>query len=212
MAAVSALLEKISHGSHEAFTEEIKDRKGIKKILKQGSIRIGTYDYYFIWGVTPSIDDIKDLTRRIDETLAATVPTRYTITTTELPGELTDFDLREDSALSLLKFFGPSIIKAIEKMEESTDEIPEIFPVGSLGEGITMIGEFDFSFTWGRYPNVEMIKQVIDKVDDLLTDTGASYTITTFGKMKKADKQSEDAYQQAIRKTQQEKVLYGHRK
>jgi len=203
-------LEKVI-GSHEVLAEEVKDKKGIKKLLKQGSERIGTYDYHFTWRDDPSIDDIKDLIKSIDDTLKTT-GTRYTITTTESTGELTDFDLREDSAISALKFYGPSILKAIEVLEKNTDEIPGIFSAGSLGRGATSIGEFDFSFIWGMYPSIEMIKQVIEMVDRSLAETGAIYTITTFGKMKKTSKQGEDKYKQAIRKTAQERVLSSHRK
>ncbi|MFW9991012.1 MAG: hypothetical protein ACFFD4_03020 [Candidatus Odinarchaeota archaeon] len=206
-------LEKISHGSHEAFTEEVKDKKEVRKLLRQGSTKIGTYDYHFTWIDTPSMDDIKELIRRIDEKLIGT-SVRYTITTTELPGELTEFDMRENSAISVLKFVGPSIYKAIEKIEGKLDEIPEIFASRPeiLGKGTTKIGEFDFSFSWGMYPTVDMIKQVIVELDDLLDDTGVNYTITTFGKMKKADKESEDAYRQAIRKKAHKLILQDARK
>ncbi|MHA1448014.1 MAG: hypothetical protein ACTSP4_01180 [Candidatus Hodarchaeales archaeon] len=202
--------EDLVRGSHVTLTEEISSKKGVLKFLKRGKTKVGTYDYSFFWQEPPSFEDIKSLIGKIDDKLVRT-KARYTITTTEIPGELTDFDLREDSAVSVVKFIGPSILKAITKLDEESDNIPEIITSKSLGKGIITIGEFDYSWSWGRYPTVDDIRQVIAKIDTILQDTGVNYTITTLGKMKREEKVPEEAFQKAYRKSIGKKVLKDHR-
>ena len=202
--------EELVRGRRTPLTEEIKSKTSILKVLKRGKTKVGAYDYTFYWHEQPTVDDIKNLIGKIDEKLVNT-KAHYSITTTEIPGELTDFDLREDSAVSVVKFMGPNILKAIEKLNQETNSIPEIIPSKSLEKGILIIGEFDYSWFWGRYPTVDDIKQVIEKIDKILEDTGVCYTITTLGRMKREEKIPEEVYKKAYRKSIGKKVLKDHR-
>jgi len=56
------------------------DRDRCDTIISKSGERLGEYDFFFEWFKDPTMDELNDLIRRIDEALKP-LGTRYTITT-----------------------------------------------------------------------------------------------------------------------------------
>jgi hypothetical protein len=78
------------------------------------------------------------------------------------------------------------LVSADEDHESSVMEVPW-FPEGlSSAEKVKLIsrssqvlGDYDFFFEWGVEPTVEQTHELIQKIDEALTDCKCMYTITT---------------------------------
>lgn len=153
------------------------------RVFSSGKPVIGTYDFVFEWVSKPTITELLELVSLIDESLTG-LKTRYTIITTNKK-EIVDINniLRSfpDVAHSFFKFYGPSISKAIEAMNNLTQKIPLLLKETLDDQSLTLIGEFDYSIRWVRYPSTDEIVSVLKEVDTVLTPSGVWYTVTTKG-------------------------------
>ncbi|MHA2233377.1 MAG: hypothetical protein ACXAB4_12915 [Candidatus Hodarchaeales archaeon] len=137
---------------------------------------IGDYDYELNWHEDPQVEEMMELVKRIDEKLAA-IGTRYTITSVKKELEPLPTDL-QDQVVSYIKFYGPSISKALDAVHNAVANLPEMAH-GDILEGETTIGLFDYAFVWNMSPRTDQIRKVIRTIDEAITPTGARYTITT---------------------------------
>ncbi|UCE12881.1 MAG: hypothetical protein JSV04_11895 [Candidatus Heimdallarchaeota archaeon] len=155
------------------------------KVFSSGKPVIGTYDFVFEWTSEPTIVELLKLVSLIDSSLTG-LKTRYTIITTNEKAT-TDIDeiLKSfpDVAHSFFKFYGPSISKAVEAMNTLTRKIPILLKETLDDHSLTLIGEFDYSIRWVRYPSADEIVSVLKEVDTVLTPSGVWYTVTTKGHM-----------------------------
>jgi len=55
-------------------------RERCEKIISRSGASLGEYDFYFEWVTEPTMEQVKDLIRRIDEALSS-LGCKYTITT-----------------------------------------------------------------------------------------------------------------------------------
>jgi hypothetical protein len=65
----------------------------------------------------------------------------------------------------------------IEHMQRTYVDCYE--PVKLISESQQMLGEHDFFFEWVEDPSMKKIENLIEKIDEALSDTGCRYTITT---------------------------------
>ena len=137
-------------------------------------------DYKIWWETTPSFDLPLQLCKYLDEILVPCV-CRYSISTTipKDPGVLQR--LRKESSsdnYSFLKFFGPKIYSAINKLNNYVGDIPGIKAVKGI-----LLGEYDYAFEWLRLPEVSDITRFLESIDQLLADTEVIYQIATITKL-----------------------------
>jgi hypothetical protein len=70
-----------------------------------------------------------------------------------------------NSAMSINTYF------SADMSEERCDKI-----ISKSGESL---GEYDFYFEWFQDPSMNDVMMLVEKVDEVVSETGASYTITT---------------------------------
>jgi hypothetical protein len=137
---------------------------------------IGDFDFAFSWHADPTIDDMIEFVKHIDEKLEP-IKTRYTITSIPEEVKMTTTEF-EDQVVSYIKFYGPSISKAIKTVRDMLMNLPEIAE-GDILPGEATIGLFDFCFKWNFPPRIDQIRKIIRVIDKAIAPTGARYTITT---------------------------------
>lgn len=71
----------------------------------------------------------------------------------------------QDDALNISSYFDAKM------SEERCDKI-----ISKSGE---RLGEYDFFFEWFKKPSMEDIMMLIEKIDKVVLETGANYSITT---------------------------------
>ncbi len=150
----------------------------LKKILG-GEQYIGPFDYVVSWkGDSVDLNLIMELIEILDH-ITKEKGTRYSITS--ISKKVQENNKKAQSrkklpAVTFLKFLGPSIKAAVEKLDEFSKEIPlEV----NLESGAAQIGEYDYQFIWTFYPTMGDIKELMQKIDAVLQDTGVLYQITT---------------------------------
>ena len=91
--------------------------------------------------------------------------------------------VKEPSAQSKIKIYGPPIAKALAELERIAKELPAIseglIARGMIPSGMTVMGDFDFVFYWAKKPDASQLRQLIVKIDYTLKDMDCRYTITT---------------------------------
>ena len=105
------------------------------------------------------------------------VGTRYTINSVPDEPDIIPSDL-EDQVVSYVKYYGPSLSKALDAVYEAVLDLPEIKKGDIFSSEIT-IGPYDYAFAWNRSPRVEQIRRVVKTIDQAIQPTGVRYTITT---------------------------------
>lgn len=180
--------DRIISGRQKALSES-QARKGLlSRIFGTGKTVIGTWDFSFEWkNDQPDVFTVLDLIKELDELLQDT-GVRYSITTLDDPTKAELFeskvqvprDIQGDFAVSYLKFWGPSISKAVDKIGMIVKEEARISEARILGDDSgPRLGHHDYAVFWSQVPLLEDIRGLISKIDQLLQDTGVYYTITT---------------------------------
>ena len=100
---------------------------------------------------------------------------------------------------SYIKLYGPSISKALEKLEDLVEKnklagketispdqsAVKTEPIWARTGDVLFekcratCGTYDFIIDWRRQPTVAQIKELIKEIDKALEGTGCRYTITT---------------------------------
>lgn len=161
----------------EEVTGGTKLRQEEKKIsfmdrIRKADVSVGEADFIFEWHEDPEVERILQLIRAVDEQLGE-LKTRYTITTDVVGTDAMSTGIQGDLSVTFVKFMGPPIALAIERMAEREPGITKI-----TERGISK-GKYDFYFTWKHPPSKDEIYQLITYLEESLGDTGVMFTTTT---------------------------------
>jgi hypothetical protein len=161
-------------------TKKLRDSGPRKEevFIKSSSISIGKYDYRYEWFEAPDIDKVLSLILKIDERLKTT-RLKYEVTTVEIGKEDVKGLLKTGKTVSYIKFMGPGIFEALDKMGKFNLDVID-------SHGLAM-GWFDYYLLWNETPTSQAIinlSSTIDSVLDEIKDYNVLYNITTIDVMK----------------------------
>ncbi len=176
--------ELVQHKSYLPLLESSQDEDHLK-ILQQGHLLIGSYDFIFSWKQVPSSEEIDDLVAEIDASFKD-LAVHYTIVT--VPDEKTspetylklpnEWNLKDIEAISYLTVYGPPLLEILKKLEDISDVIVKEGKLPLMG-GSKVIGRFDFAFAWKEKPSPPQILRLTTLLDDTFQEKNALYSIDT---------------------------------
>ena len=84
---------------------------------------------------------------------------------------------------SLIKLYGPPIEEAFIRLTKLAEDLPEVTE-GRLTNKVIprtglVIGPYDMEFEWAVKPDEKMIRLLIFNIDEVLSEIGCRYRITT---------------------------------
>ena len=150
--------------------------------IKSSSVVIGKYDFSFNWHEEPTIDRVLNLIKKIDHRLLET-RVRYEASTLQIGEEDEEKLIETGYSVSYVKFTGPGIYYALEKMSEI--DLPQIDTHGLA------LSQFDYFFSWNKSPSNDEIVMLIKLIEELLEkveDFPVLYNVTTKDSTKKRAK------------------------
>ncbi len=182
---LSIIHEELVHQkSYLPLLEPSKDEDHLR-ILQQGHVFVGSYDFVFTWKESPSEKDINALITEIDASFKD-VSARYTITT--VPDESTSpetyvkipEDWNEDSiqAISYLTVFGPPLLDVLTELENMAKHVASEQSL-PIEDGRMIIGRYDFAFAWKKQPTTEEVLKLTQLLDEVFQPRKAMYSIDT---------------------------------
>ncbi|OLS16520.1 MAG: hypothetical protein HeimC3_54630 [Candidatus Heimdallarchaeota archaeon LC_3] len=156
------ILEEISTKFSElSGSASLREDKSSKKVarIKSSSVVIGNYDFSFDWHTEPTIDRVLNLIKEIDLKLLKT-KVRYEASTIKIGEEEQEKLIETGYSVSYVKFTGPGIYYALEKM--ISIDLPQIDTHGLV------LSQFDYFFSWNKTPSNEEIMKLIKLIEELL--------------------------------------------
>ncbi len=141
-------------------------------------------DYEFVWEGVPTNEETLDFIELLDKLILECHPTKYTITT-RIPDSdplLSRFDSPEVTgiAYTFLRIYGPSLNQAIRHLNEKiTERIKGIKSTTGV-----LLGAKDYAIEWLHIPSVNDIIALLTEIDNVLSETGCVYKVSTKSKLK----------------------------
>lgn len=141
-------------------------------------------DYEFVWEGVPTNEETLDFIELLDKLILECHPTKYTITTLlpESDPLLTRFDSPEVTgiAYTFLRIYGPSLNQAIRRLNDKiTGRIKGIKSTTGV-----LLGSKDYAIEWLYIPTVNDIITLLNEIDNVLSETGCVYKVSTKSKLK----------------------------
>lgn len=182
---LSIIHEELVHQkSYLPLLDSSRDEDHLK-ILQQGHIFIGSYDFVFTWKQPPSDKDLNNLITEIDASFKD-LSVHYTITTVpeDSISPETYVKLPEDwhsehvKAISFLVIYGPPLLELFSELDKLSEQLSKDHTL-PVKEGQRIRGRYDFGFAWTQKPSTAMILELTTRLDDVFRPRNAFYSIET---------------------------------
>ena len=154
----------------QSIAKEFRELTGNTSLRESSGLIQGKYDYVFNWHEDPSLQQIMDLIKLLDDELV-NIKIKYSITTLETFEE-EPAEIDSENIVSYLKLVGPGIYYTIDNLKKlNLSKIDH--------HGLTK-GYSDYFIEWNQKPSNDDLGELVQTLDDFLPKNfDVFYKITT---------------------------------